>query len=77
MKAGPAVSVAAPVPQPTAPAAPVQRQVPPEGYREALATHRAAWTRQQHTNPKIHTAAVVPAGQLEADAVAVELKRTA
>ncbi|WNI34413.1 hypothetical protein [Streptomyces sp. ITFR-6] len=57
VKADPAVSVAAPVPQPTAPAAPVQRQVPPEGYREALASHRAAWTRQQHTNPKIQEAA--------------------
>ncbi|MDT0488680.1 DciA family protein, partial [Streptomyces doebereineriae] len=26
------------------------RREAPEGYREAIAAHRATWTRQQHTN---------------------------
>ncbi|MFD8119413.1 hypothetical protein [Streptomyces microflavus] len=33
------------------------RQEAPEGYREAVAAHRATWTRQQHTNPEIQAAA--------------------
>ncbi|WP_329564431.1 hypothetical protein [Streptomyces uncialis] len=48
---------AAPAPQPSAPAEPVQRPDPPEGYREAIAAHRAAWARQQHTNPEVQAAA--------------------
>ncbi|MEV8455517.1 DUF721 domain-containing protein [Streptomyces sp. NPDC052095] len=47
----------APAPQPTAPVAPMRRADPPEGYREAIAAHRAAWTRQQHTNPEVQAAA--------------------
>ncbi|MFI8199867.1 hypothetical protein ACIF6K_25630 [Streptomyces sp. NPDC085942] len=35
---------AEPAPPPTAPSAPVQRPDPPEGYREALAAHRAIWS---------------------------------
>ncbi|MFJ8405762.1 DUF721 domain-containing protein [Streptomyces microflavus] len=57
VKAGPATSAAEVAPQPTAPTAPVQRPDPPEGYCEAIAAHRATWTRQQHTNPKIQKAA--------------------
>ncbi|MFD5977483.1 hypothetical protein [Streptomyces bacillaris] len=31
---------------------------PPEGYREAIATHRATWnTSRQHTSPEIQAAA--------------------
>ncbi|MFF6931319.1 hypothetical protein [Streptomyces californicus] len=41
----------------TAPAAPMRRADPPEGYREVIAAHRATWTRQQHTNPMIQAAA--------------------
>ncbi|MFJ9195485.1 DciA family protein [Streptomyces globisporus] len=33
------------------------REEAPEGYREAIAAHRATWTRQQHTNSKIQKAA--------------------
>ncbi|MEE1735475.1 DciA family protein [Streptomyces sp. BE147] len=33
------------------------RQEAPDGYREAIAAHRATWNRQQHTNPKIQKAA--------------------
>ncbi|MBT2376031.1 hypothetical protein J7E90_01265 [Streptomyces sp. ISL-111] len=45
-------------PQLTAPAAPMQRADPPEGYREAIAAHRATWnTTRQHTNPEIQAAA--------------------
>ncbi|MFD8440596.1 hypothetical protein ACFV2I_36785 [Streptomyces microflavus] len=56
-EAGPATAAAEVAPQPTAPTAPVQRPDSPEGYREAIAAHRATWTRQQHTNPKIQKAA--------------------
>ncbi|MEU0001840.1 DUF721 domain-containing protein [Streptomyces microflavus] len=56
VKPGPATAAAEVTPQPTAPTASVQRPDPPEGYREAIAAHRATWTRQQHTNPKIQTA---------------------
>ncbi|WP_093804219.1 DciA family protein [Streptomyces sp. Wb2n-11] len=41
-KAGPGTAAAAPAPQPTAPAVPVQRPAPPEGYRLAVEAHRAA-----------------------------------
>ncbi|MFJ3594581.1 DUF721 domain-containing protein [Streptomyces sp. NPDC090231] len=44
-------------PRPVAATAESARRETPEGYREAIATHRAVWTRQQHTNPKILTAA--------------------
>ncbi|MFJ4966783.1 DciA family protein [Streptomyces sp. NPDC088729] len=54
VKAAPATAAAEPAPQPTAPAAPMQRADPPEGYREALAAHRATWTTTQHTNPRPH-----------------------
>lgn len=44
--------------QPTVPAAPMQRADPPEGYREAVAAHRATWsTTRQHTRPEIQAAA--------------------
>ncbi|MEW2070989.1 DUF721 domain-containing protein [Streptomyces sp. NPDC007346] len=40
------------------PAAPMQRVDPPEGYREAIAAHRATWsTTRQHINPDIQAAA--------------------
>ncbi|MFD8962809.1 DUF721 domain-containing protein, partial [Streptomyces anulatus] len=58
VKAGPATAAAEPAPQPTEPAAPMQRLDPPEGYREALAAHHATWTTaRQHTNPEIQAAA--------------------
>ncbi|WP_331745273.1 DciA family protein (plasmid) [Streptomyces sp. NBC_01116] len=58
MKASPATAAAEPAPQPTAPAAPMHRADPPEGYRETIAAHRATWnTTQQHTNPEIQAAA--------------------
>lgn len=53
----PASAAAEAAHRPTAPAAPMQRADPPEGYREAIAAHRATWTRQQHTNPRIQAAA--------------------
>ncbi|MFC9183317.1 DUF721 domain-containing protein [Streptomyces globisporus] len=57
VKAGPATVAAEPAPPPTEPGAPVQRADPPEGYREAIAAHRATWTKQQPINPKIQAAA--------------------
>lgn len=57
VKAGPATAAAEPAPPPTAPASSMRRADPPEGYREAVAAHRATWTRQQHTNPEIQAAA--------------------
>ncbi|MFI1015873.1 DUF721 domain-containing protein [Streptomyces sp. NPDC020965] len=42
MKAGPAVSVADPVPQPPVPVVPVERRTPPDGYRRAIEAHRRA-----------------------------------
>ncbi|MFD8343780.1 hypothetical protein ACFV2C_16055 [[Kitasatospora] papulosa] len=51
------------VPEPAAAPRPVAatvesaRREAPEGYSEAIATHRAVWTRQQHTSPKILAAA--------------------
>ncbi|MFJ1799036.1 DciA family protein [Streptomyces sp. NPDC088180] len=58
VKAGPATAAAEQAQQPTAPAAPMHRADPPEGYREAIAAHRATWnTTQQHTNSEIQAAA--------------------
>ncbi|WP_405504425.1 hypothetical protein [Streptomyces anulatus] len=58
VEAGPATAAIQSVPQPTAPAAPMQRAGPPEGYREVIAAHRATWTTtRQHTRPKIQKAA--------------------
>lgn len=56
-KAGPSTAAAEPTSPPTAPAAPVPRPDPSKGYREAIAAHRATWTRQQHTRPEIQAAA--------------------
>ncbi|MEU2294093.1 DUF721 domain-containing protein [Streptomyces bacillaris] len=56
VKASHATAAAEPAPPPTTPAAPMQRTDPPEGYREAIAVHRATWTRQQHANPEIQAA---------------------
>ncbi|MGP3637243.1 DUF721 domain-containing protein [Streptomyces sp. 24-1644] len=42
VNAGPAMAAAEPDPQPTAPAAPVERRTPPEGYRRAIEAHREA-----------------------------------
>ncbi|MGW8985154.1 DciA family protein [Streptomyces parvus] len=55
----PADRPARPAPPAPAPqAAPVAaRKAVPDGYREAIAAHRATWTRQQHTNPRIRAAA--------------------
>ncbi|CAL9676273.1 DciA family protein [Streptomyces sp. enrichment culture] len=39
-KAGPATAAADPAPQPSAPAALVERLMPPEGYRRAIEAHR-------------------------------------
>ncbi|WP_331726893.1 DUF721 domain-containing protein (plasmid) [Streptomyces globisporus] len=44
-------------PQPAATPKRYTREEAPEGYREAIAAHRATWTRQQHINPKIQEAA--------------------
>ncbi|MXG30202.1 hypothetical protein [Streptomyces sp. YIM 132580] len=57
VKAAPATAAAEPAPPSTAPAAPMRRTDPPEGYREAAATHRATWSGQQHPNPRIQTVA--------------------
>ncbi|MFI8200398.1 hypothetical protein ACIF6K_28390 [Streptomyces sp. NPDC085942] len=58
MKAARTTATAVPGPQPAPPAASVQRPDPPEGYRETLAAHRAAWTTtRQHTRPEIQAAA--------------------
>ncbi|MDJ0465978.1 DciA family protein [Streptomyces sp. H27-C3] len=42
VKAGPATVAAEPAPHPTAPAVPVERRTPPDGYRRALEAHREA-----------------------------------
>ncbi|MFF8556543.1 DciA family protein [Streptomyces sp. NPDC015501] len=55
----------APTNLPASPLAPAPARPPrqparteaPEGYREAIAAHRATWTRQQHTRPEIQAAA--------------------
>ncbi|WP_331756913.1 DUF721 domain-containing protein (plasmid) [Streptomyces anulatus] len=57
VEAGLATAAAELAPQPTAPATPMQRAAPPEGYREATAAHRATWnTTRQHTRPEIQAA---------------------
>ncbi|MGW1819474.1 DciA family protein [Streptomyces sp. NPDC002125] len=57
VNAAPATAAAEPDPPSTAPAAPMRRTDPPEGYREAIAAHRATWSGQQHPNPRIQAAA--------------------
>ncbi|MFF4675185.1 hypothetical protein ACFY1C_36485 [Streptomyces sp. NPDC001279] len=42
MKASPAAAAADSAPQPTTPAAPVERRTPPDGYRRAIEAHRQA-----------------------------------
>ncbi|MEU0102947.1 DciA family protein [Streptomyces sp. NPDC006267] len=45
-------------PQPVVASVECARQEAPEGYREALAAHRATWnTTRQHTNPEVQAAA--------------------
>ncbi|MEU2100226.1 DciA family protein [Streptomyces globisporus] len=47
-----------PAPAPAPQEAPVTpRDTVPDGYREAIAAHRATWTQQQHINPTIQAAA--------------------
>ncbi|MFI2470958.1 DciA family protein [Streptomyces globisporus] len=55
----PADRIARPAsPAPAPQEAPVTaRETAPDGYREAIAAHRATWTKQQHINPKIQEAA--------------------
>ncbi|MFI5905423.1 DciA family protein [Streptomyces cyaneofuscatus] len=50
---------ASPSPSPTAPHTPTQApETPTDGYREALAAHRATWsTTRQHTRPEVQAAA--------------------
>ncbi|MFJ2879721.1 DciA family protein [Streptomyces sp. NPDC086796] len=43
-------------PQPMAAPRQTARKEEPEGYREAIAAHRATWTSRQHTDPKIQAA---------------------
>ncbi|MER0429038.1 hypothetical protein [Streptomyces microflavus] len=58
VKASPTTAAAESAPQPTAPAAPMQGADPPEGYREAIAAHRATWNAtRQHTSPEFPAAA--------------------
>ncbi|WP_030853260.1 DciA family protein, partial [Streptomyces griseus] len=54
----PARPATPPTPAPTTPQAPTRPpETPTAGYREAIAAHRATWTRQQHTRPEIQAAA--------------------
>ncbi|RPK78164.1 DUF721 domain-containing protein [Streptomyces sp. ADI98-10] len=54
----PARPASPPTPAPAAPQAPGNTpKTAPAGYREAIAAHRATWTRQQHTNPDVQAAA--------------------
>lgn len=49
---------APPSPAPAAPEKPIEaRETVTAGYREAVAAHRATWTRQQHSRPEIQAAA--------------------
>ncbi|MFH8886624.1 DciA family protein [Streptomyces californicus] len=50
----PARPATSPTPAPTTPRPP---ETPTVGYREAIAAHRATWTRRQHTRPEIQAAA--------------------
>ncbi|MFE9637021.1 DUF721 domain-containing protein [Streptomyces sp. NPDC006463] len=52
VKAGLAVAAAEPAPQPAAPAAPVKRRIPPDGYRRAIEAHRQA-ARTSKVDPAI------------------------
>lgn len=53
VKASPTTTATEPAPQLTAHATPMQRLYPPEGYRKALAAHRATWTTTRpHTQPR-------------------------
>ncbi|OII64364.1 hypothetical protein BJP40_02295 [Streptomyces sp. CC53] len=54
-KAGPATAAAAPAPQPTTPGVPVERRIPPEGYRRAIEAHRQA-ARPSLADPAIEEA---------------------
>ncbi|MFF4675184.1 hypothetical protein ACFY1C_36480 [Streptomyces sp. NPDC001279] len=51
-KAGSAAAAADPAPQPTTPAAPVERRTPPDGYRRAIEAHRQA-ARPSRGDPAI------------------------
>lgn len=53
----PARPATPPAPAADAPPRHPARTEPPEGYRAAIAAHRATWTRQQHTRPEIQAAA--------------------
>ncbi|MBH1937832.1 DUF721 domain-containing protein [Streptomyces sp. AV19] len=55
MKAGLPAAAADPAPQPTAPAAPVERRTPPDGYRRAIEAHREA-ARPSRVDPAIAAA---------------------
>ncbi|OLO25429.1 hypothetical protein PZ61_0237685 [Streptomyces sp. MNU77] len=57
VEAGPDTAAGEPAPQPTAPATPMQRADPPEGYRDAVAAHRATWNTTRRTSPEIQAAA--------------------
>ncbi|MFD6465676.1 DciA family protein [Streptomyces goshikiensis] len=56
MTARPTSTAAAPVPQPAPPAAPVERRMPPDGYRRAIEAHRQAALRSR-VDPRIAEAA--------------------
>ncbi|MFJ5129888.1 DUF721 domain-containing protein [Streptomyces sp. NPDC088555] len=56
LRTSPATAVTDPAPQPSAPAMPVERRTPSEGYRRAIEAHRQA-TRPTRADPHI-TAAV-------------------
>lgn len=54
----PVKAAAEPAPPLTAPAAPMRRTDPPEGYREAIAARRATWnTTQSGTRPEVQAVA--------------------
>ncbi|OLO25419.1 hypothetical protein PZ61_0237620 [Streptomyces sp. MNU77] len=54
----PARPASPPTPAPAPPQAPASTpETATAGYREAIAAHRATWTRQQHTSPEIQAAA--------------------
>ncbi|MFE6625205.1 DUF721 domain-containing protein [Streptomyces sp. NPDC008086] len=52
MKAAPVAAAADLAPQPTVPAAPVERRTPPDGYRRAIEAHRRA-ARPSRVDPAI------------------------
>lgn len=55
MKAHSATAAVGPAPQPTAPATPVERRTPPDGYRRAIEAHRQA-ARQSIADPGVAAA---------------------